>query len=148
MSLIRWNRSSFADPFDELDRLQDELAKLFGFTGEQGGLFDRAFAPALDLIETADAFILKADLPGVDKKNLEVSLAANQLTIKGEKKDVEGRDQKKFFRNERWSGSFQRTITLPSSADPEKVSAELVDGSLKLTVGKREELKPRQIAVA
>jgi len=103
-------------------------------------------SPAVDLLENAEGYVLYFDIPGVDKKDLELTVENNVLTVKGDKK--EPKEGGRFFRKETWTGSFQRTVSLPQAADPDKVRAELLDGVLTVTIGKREELKPRQIAVA
>lgn len=146
MNLFLRNRESDIDPIDELERVRRELARFFDADLDNSGLFDRATAPAVDLLESPDGYTLYVDLPGVDKKDLELNVENNVLSIKGEKKEV--KDAKLFFRKESWTGSFRRTISLPPAADSEKVQAELKDGVLTVVVRKREELKPRQIAVS
>ncbi len=139
MNLIRWNRDL------DLEAAQNDLERFFDLGWDNAGLFDRSLAPAVDLLETADGFTLYVDLPGVDKKDLELNVENNVLSLKGEKKEVQ--EGKRFFRKETWAGSFRRTISLPQAADPSKVEAELKDGVLTVNIGKREELKPRQITV-
>ncbi len=146
MNLFLKNRDSAYDPLDELDRVRRELSRFFADENENTGLFDRSAAPSVDLIEQADGYALYVDLPGVDKKDLELSVENNVLSLKGERKET--RDARLFFRKESWAGTFRRTVALPQAADPEKVKAELKDGVLTIVIGKREELKPRQIAVS
>jgi len=155
MNLMLRNRNAKAEadldpedlsPVDELDRLQRQLGRFFDFGFENSGLFDRSMAPAVDFVENGEGYTLYFDLPGVDKKDLELTVENNVLTVKGDKK--EPKENGRFFRKETWAGSFRRTVSLPPAADPEKVRAELLDGVLTVTIGKREELKPRQIAVA
>lgn len=145
MNLMLRNRNWDLDGLAEIDRFQRELGRFFDIGFDNGGLFDRSSAPALDLVEDPDAFTLYADVPGVDKKDIELTVENNALTLRGEKK--EKTDARSFFRRETWTGSFRRTIALPQSADPEQVKAELKDGVLAVRIGKRAELKPRQIAV-
>lgn len=145
MNLILRNRGYELDPVEQLDRLQRELGNFFDFGFENSGLFDRSIAPAVDLVEGPDAFTLVADLPGIDKKDVELTFENGVLTLSGEKK--ENKEGKGFFRKETWAGSFRRTVSLPASADADKIKAELKDGVLTVTIAKREELKPRQIAV-
>lgn len=153
MNLMLKNRENDRDMVDDLDRLQREFANFFGFdpflgVSRDAGLLDRTFAPAVDLIETNDGYVLYADLPGVERKDLELSVENNLLSLTGEKKEAkEEKEGKSFFRKETWSGKFRRTVALPPAADPEKVKAELKDGVLQVSVGKREELKPRRISV-
>lgn len=127
-----------------LDSLAD-FARLFNFGFDGAGLFDESLAPAMDMVEHDDDYTVYIDLPGVDKKDLELSVENNVLSIKGVKKEPSG--NRKFFRKETWTGEFRRTVSLPAAADSQKVSAELKDGVLSIAIGKREELKPRQISV-
>lgn len=145
MNLFWRNRDVDLDPVEELERMQRELVRFFDPGRENAGLLDRSVVPAVDLIEGADGFTLYVDLPGVDKKDLELTFENGALTVKGDKK--ERKEQKGFFRKETWAGNFRRTIALPQSADGEKIQATLKDGILSVEIAKREELKPRQIAV-
>lgn len=148
MDLVRWNQSRDLNPLGEFERLQDEINKLFSF-GYPGrsGLFDRTMSPAVDVIEKGDSVRVRCDMPGISKEDLDLSLARNVLTIKGEKKPEKKKENSKSYRNETWSGSFQRTISLPDSVDPEKVEANLQDGVLEISIAKREDVRPRQIDV-
>jgi HSP20 family protein len=147
MAMLQW-RQGF-DPLQELERLQQEINTLFDTEqGEQNtGLFDRTVSPAIDVLETDNDFKVVCNLPGVEDKDIDVSVADNVLTIKGEKKQHNPDENAKVYRREDWSGSFQRTLSLPRSVDAEKIDAELKDGVLQLTMPKREEVKPRQIDV-
>lgn len=141
MNLMLRNRDLAMDAFEELSRF-------FDLGWDNAGLYDHALSPTVDLVETEDGYTLMADLPGVDKKDLELSVENNVLTIKGEKKTgAEEKKEKRFFRRETWAGSFRRTISLPAAADSSNVNAQLKNGVLTVTIGKREELKPRQIPV-
>jgi len=148
MALTRWLRPIPSDPFAELERLQEELGRIFEPTdaNDNTGLFDRTSSPPVDVVDGKDDIVILASVPGIERGDIELSLASNVLTIKGEKKARKERG--KVFRDESWIGMFQRTLSLPPMADPEKVTAELKDGLLRIVIGKREELKPRQIAVA
>lgn len=146
MNLMLRNRDLDLDPMDELDRLHRELSRWFDTGFENRGLFDRALAPSLDLVETNDEFVLNVDLPGVQKKDIQLSVENNVLSLEGEKNEI--KDKKRFFRKETWTGSFRRTISLPASADSEKVQAELKNGILTVHIAKKEEAKPRQISVS
>ena len=136
-----------------LDRFQEDWDRLFGWTRfpEAAGLFDRSAFPLIDVVETEEGVTIWAEVPGLDKKELDLSIAGNVLTLKGEKKapaKAEKSDRHRLLRDETWSGSYHRAISLPDSVDPDKVSAEFHDGILKITVAKKKEHKPRQIAVA
>jgi HSP20 family protein len=148
MDLVRWNQKRDLNPMGEFERLQDEINKLFNldYPG-RSGLFDRTLSPAIDVIETGESVVVRCDMPGIRQDDLDLSLARNVLTIKGEKKPEEKRSNSKSYRNETWSGAFQRTISLPDSVDPEKVEASLRDGVLEIRIAKREEVRPRQIDV-
>lgn len=150
MAITKWRRGGFIDPVEEMEQLQREINRLFDFDNDESvtGLFDRSVAPAMDVEETPDEFIVTCDLPGVEKRDLEVSIANNILTVKGRKAARRGRGDGRVFRDETWSGDFQRTLSLPSTAEPEKITAELKNGVLTITLSKREELKPRQISVS
>lgn len=148
MELTKWRNNNLLEPMDEFDRLQDEINKLFDWTYPSNrGLFDRSLSPAVDIVETSDEIVLTCDLPGVSKDDLDLSISRNVITIKGEKKGEQKKEGAKTFRKETWSGSFQRTLSLPETVDPDKVDASMKDGVLTVKIAKREEVKPRQISV-
>jgi len=160
MAIMKWKRASCPEVSGELDsqnlldRFQEDWDRLFGWTRypEAAGLFDRSAFPRIDVAETEDGCTVWAEVPGLDKKDLNLTIAANVLTLKGEKKSptkaaVE-KDRSRLFRDETWSGSFHRSLSLPESVDPRQVSAEFRDGILKITVGKKKEHRPRAISVA
>ncbi|ADN02674.1 Hsp20/alpha crystallin family protein [Spirochaeta thermophila] len=133
---------------DELDRIQEEINRVFDLVWpETTGLFDRVTSPSLDVMETDNEVIVSCDLPGVSEKDLDITLTNNVLTIKGEKKDEKEEKKGDYYRKESWSGAFQRTVSLPDSIDPDAVKAELKNGVLTITIAKREEKKPKKIAV-
>jgi HSP20 family protein len=103
----------------------------------------------VDVVDTSDAVKVYCDIPGVSKDDIDLSVASNVLTIKGEKKEASEKEknEQKSYRDETWAGSFQRTISLPDSVDPQNVEATMKNGVLTITFGKREEVKPRQIEV-
>jgi len=148
MDLIRWS-GSLADPLREFETLQDEINRLFATTRwpENRGLYDRAYSPAVDVTETADAYEVLCDLPGMDIKDVDLSVADNVLTVKGEKRKQEKKPDTAVFKEELSSGSFQRTISFPLPVDADKVDAVLKDGVLRIRLPKREEGKPKQITV-
>jgi len=148
MALIRWKNDVF-EPWSEFERLQDDINQLFNVSRDSGyqGLFDRTMSPPVDAVESDEDFKVLCDLPGVKRENLEVSVSKGILTIKGEKKTETKTEKRKVFKKETWEGSFQRTLSLPGDADTEKVTAELKDGILTVTLPKKEEIKPKQISV-
>jgi len=150
MNLVRRKENQVSRPVNELDRLHDEINKLFdfGWNRDSTGLFDGVSAPSMDVVENDGEFLVRCDLPGVKKDDVELSISSNVLTIKGEKHDEQAKEETKYYRRESWSGSFQRSIALSESVDPDKVEAELKDGVMTIRLPKREELKPKQIAIS
>ncbi|HKQ48636.1 MAG TPA: Hsp20/alpha crystallin family protein [Phycisphaerae bacterium] len=133
---------------DEMDHL---FERFFGDTwplGAMEGLTGRSgMGPRIDLAETENDITLKADLPGVDPKEVDVQVVGNMLTIRGEKK-LEKEDKKRDYHFvERQYGSFQRSLQLPTTVDPNKVDALFKDGVLTVTIAKRPEARPKRIAV-
>jgi HSP20 family protein len=98
-------------------------------------------------MESTNDFTVRCELPGLDQKNIDISISSNVLTIKGERKDEKEERNGKYYKKETWSGNFQRTLPLPTQVDTEKISAVLKDGILKVTLPKKEEAKPKQISV-
>ena len=150
MNIVRRTRNGMWDPVGELERIRRDIDEMFdsrarGWSNE--GLFERDFSPSLDVVENGDEYLVNVDLPGVSKKDLDISVADNVLTIKGEKHES-SESKGKVYRKETWAGSFQRTISLPQGVDPAKIDARMKDGVLTVTLPKREEAKPRQIAVS
>jgi HSP20 family protein len=158
MAILQWKRTSSPEVASELDsqnlweRFQEDWDRVFGWSRypEASGLFDRSVAPSLDAIETEHDVTLWADMPGLERKDLDLSVAGNVLTLKGEKKNPAkgGKDKERVYRDETWTGSFHRSVSLPDSVDTSQISAEFRDGVLKVVIGKKPELKPRQITVS
>ncbi len=148
MDLFNW-RNGYEDPFQEFETLQGEINRLFDLARvpESRGIFERAFSPAVDVIENPDGFQVLCDMPGIDIKDVSISISGSVLTIKGEKKQADTNGDAGTYRGETSGGQFQRTLQLPLPVDSEKVDAVLKDGVLAITLPKLEELKPRQITV-
>ncbi len=151
--LARWQRPELTvgPAFGRLFNLSDELDRLF--EGSFGGLSRTSqllgvWNPAVDLYEDKDNVIVKAELPGLKREDIEVSLQDGALSISGERKSEEKTENAEVRRTERFVGRFQRTITLPSSVKGDKVSAQYRDGVLTVTLPKAEEAKPRQIQIS
>ena len=106
-----------------------------------------AFAPQFEVKETKDAFIFKADLPGVEEQNIDVSLTGNRLTVSGLREEEDRHEGENFFAYERAFGSFTRAFTLPDGVDSEQVSADLKDGVLTLHIPKKPEHQPKKISI-
>ncbi len=151
-SLIRWNRpelttwptfGGLTDLRDEIDRLfESPLAELARTSQILSG-----WTPALDLFEDKDNFVVKAELPGMKREEIEVSLHEGSLSISGERKSEEKHSDAEVYRTERFFGRFQRTVTLPTPVAADKVKASYKDGVLTVTLPKTEEAKPKQIEV-
>ncbi len=144
-----WNIIS---PFQELENLQREMNRLFDLTFPRLGEADTTllggqWTPAIDIYDSKDNIVVKADLPGLKKDDIEVSIQDNILTIKGEKKQEREVKEEDYIRSERFYGSFHRSISLPSEVDSSKVKAVFKDGVLELTLSKKEEAKPKQIKI-
>ena len=150
MSLIRYQFPQLQawPSFDRVSTLRDELDRLFDFTlpTRDSGLFG-GWTPALDVHDEKDNFLVKVELPGLKKEDLNLSLHEGVLTISGERKQE--RDQKNggTFRSERYFGRFQRSVTLPAQVDATKVKATYKDGVLTVELPKAEEAKPKHIEV-
>jgi HSP20 family protein len=146
MALIRWYDRNL-EPLGTFDWLQRQINDLFDFPRfpETQGLFDRRVSPAIDVVEHPDRFTVECDLPGIDQKDIDISIASGVLTIKGEKKSEQKSETGKVYKKETWEGNFQRTISLPSVVDADRVEASFSNGVLKIQLPKREEAKAKRI---
>jgi HSP20 family protein len=147
MALIRW------DPTREMVSLQSEMNRLFNSffdTPSQpaNGTSLRRWVPAMDLVETDDHFVLRADLPGLTEEDVSIELEDNVLTISGERKAEHEDRQEGFYRVERAFGSFGRSLTLPEGIDADAVEASFDNGVLEVRIPKPEERKPRRVAIS
>lgn len=149
MALVKWKNNDLYDSMVDFRSLQDEINDLFDIdrVPSSTGLFDRSVYPEVDVLENDHDFMIYCELPGIDQKEIDLSITSNVLTIKGDKKKVAENQKDNYYRKEIWSGNFQRTISLPDSVDTEKVNAEMKNGILTIKAPKREELKPKQISV-
>lgn len=147
MKLTRYNGGSL----DQWSSLRNEINRLFespwGGTSPASQLFDEGWVPALDLYEDRDNLMVKAELPGLNKEAIEISLHDGTLTISGERKSEDRKEEAGAYRSERFFGRFHRTLSLPKAVDGAKVQATYKDGVLTVTLPKAEEAKPRQIQV-
>jgi HSP20 family protein len=139
-------------PFRSALGLQDEINELFrdffrGWDVEGAGKKTGAWAPAVDISETENEYLVRADLPGIPKKDITVSVDNGVLTLSGERKEEHTEGKGANRRTERYYGAFSRSFVLPGSVDTEKVKAAYKDGVLAVTLPKREEAKPKQINV-
>jgi HSP20 family protein len=145
MAIVRW------EPFRDLVTTQDRFNRLFNDTfarvfGSEEPT-SRTWMPPVDIYETEDNLVLKAELPGINPNDVEVRVEDNTLFLKGERKFEKEVKEENLHRVERSYGGFSRTFALPSSINAEKVQAEYKDGILTLTMPKREEAKPKTIKI-
>ena len=129
---------------NEVDRLF-EAAPFFGTNGRDGA---HGFSPALDVHQDKDNVVVHAELPGMKKEDITLSLHDGLLTVSGERRQEKAHDEKSRVRNERFFGRFERTITLPVQVDGTRVAAAYENGILTVTLPKAEAAKPRQIEIA
>jgi HSP20 family protein len=129
-----------------LNRLLGEDFNVFAPTGEESWTLT-TWAPACDICETDQEIIVKAELPGMKKEDVNVSFENNMLTIRGERKFEEEAKRENYHRIERSYGEFMRSFMLPSFVDPGKINAEFKDGILRVALPKREEAKPKQVEI-
>ncbi len=131
---------------DRINRLFDQTLKTFHPEGEEE-LERGTWVPAVDIHETDESFVVKADLPGMNKEDIQIDIKDSTLTLKGEKKFEEKVSKDNYIRVERTYGTFIRSFTLPQNVDSDKIKAKYKDGVLELTLPKKEEAKPKQIKV-
>jgi len=153
MNITRWQKPTLtgwptfgrlSDLRDELDRFfESPLTDVMGTSNLLGG-----WTPAMDVFEEKDNFVVKAEVPGMKKEDIEVSLHEGNLTISGERKSETKQNDAEVHRTERFYGRFQRSVALPSTVAADKVKAQYRDGVLTITLPKTEEAKPRHINVS
>ncbi|MDE1889648.1 MAG: Hsp20/alpha crystallin family protein [Planctomycetota bacterium] len=129
----------------EMNRMMDRFFR--GGDLSEFGTEIGAWIPPIDLSETAEKITVKAEIPGIDPKEVDISIQGDTLLIKGEKKEEKEEKGKNYYRMERRYGGFSRSIDLPSSVDTNKVTAEYKNGVLEITLQKKEAVKPKQISV-
>jgi len=131
------------DPF----RIMDALLGGEAFAPFDNGAGTRAFAPTFEVRETKDAYVFKADVPGIPEKELEIHLTGNVLAISGERRQEEVKAGERYFALERGYGHFSRSFALPEGTDAEHVTADVKEGVLTVSVPKKPEVQPRRISV-
>lgn len=158
MALVRWNPvrdltswSSMVDALPDIGQMQREMNLLFD-SFFRGGQFDDGshgdfLSPAVDIVERDDEYIVEAELPGLTKDDVKISIEGNILTIKGEKKQEKVKEGRNAHRTERAYGAFMQSFTLPTSVKTDKIEANYRDGILTITLPKAEEAKPKAIEV-
>ena len=146
MALVRW------EPARELSSLQSEMNRLFNTffdtptSGGGNGGSVRRWIPSMDLVETDEHFVLRADLPGLSEADVSIELEDNVLTVSGERK-AEHEEKEGFYRVERSFGQFRRSLTLPEGVNADAITATFDKGVLEVRIPKPEERKPRRVAI-
>lgn len=153
MALVRW------EPVRELHSLQQEMNRLFGSfvdgpaggsggaTGGNGGTL-RHWIPAMDLVETKQHFILRADLPGMSEADVKIELEDNVLTVSGERRTEQEEQREGYYRIERASGRFARSLTLPDGVDAGSIEAKFANGVLEVRVPKPQARQPQRVSIS
>lgn len=144
MAIVKYN------PFRELRTMQDQMNRMLDMAwnrefGEE--LKEGVWQPPVDIYEDENSVVIKAEVPDVDQKDIEVRIENNTLTIRGERKHSSDVKKENYYRVERYFGQFQRSFSLPQSINQDKVQASCDKGILTITLPKREEKKPKQISV-
>jgi len=145
MAISRW------DPFRDLSVLQDRMNRLFDDAGRgwrtDGADATTTWSPAVDIFETENEIVVKAELPGVDRKDISLNLENNVLTLKGERKFEKETKEENYHRIERAYGGFSRAFSIPATVDEEKIRADYRDGILSIALPKKEQVRPKQIRI-
>ncbi len=153
MAIVRWNPirdlTSWSADFSNMQR---EINRMFDAVLRGGMVDDSTFGPsiwtpAVDITEKDDEYLVKVELPGVEKNDVQITLESNILTVKGEKKQEKEEKGENYHRMERSYGSFQRSFTLPTTVKSDKIDASFKDGVLSIRLPKSEEAKPKLIEV-
>ena len=146
MAIIRWN-----DPFRELAALQDRMNRVFegtlARTRNEEELFTGTWAPPVDIYETKDRIVLKAELPGFDDKQIQLRFEDGVLTLEGERKFEKESGDENYHRVERSYGKFVRSFAIPAGVEGDRIAASFSNGVLTVDLPKREETKPKQIRI-
>jgi len=148
-ALTRWN------PFREMEEMQRRLSTLFDWspfrrsnlTSDEESITVAEWAPLVDIAEDDKEYLIKVELPEVQKDDVKVTVEGGTLTISGERKAEKEEKGRKFHRVERYYGRFERSFTIPDDAEPDNVRAEFKDGVLRVHLAKSEKARPKQIEV-
>jgi HSP20 family protein len=144
MALVRW------EPAREVDSLQSEVNRVFDAffgSGATSATRARRWVPAMDLVETDEHLVLKADLPGLGHDDVNIEVKDNVLTVSGERRAEQEEKSEGFYRVERAFGTFSRSMSLPEGVDAEKIAAEFRAGVLEVRIPKPQERKPHRVAI-
>jgi HSP20 family protein len=144
MAVVRW------DPSRDIDTLQSEFNRLFDSflgNGTRSAVGARRWVPAMDLVETDDHLVLRADLPGLSKEDVNIEVKDNVLTVSGEREAERRDDADGYYRVERAFGGFSRSLSLPHGVSADGIDAEFADGVLEVRIPKPEERKPHRVEI-
>ncbi|MBA3019084.1 MAG: Hsp20/alpha crystallin family protein [Proteobacteria bacterium] len=146
MTIVRW------DPLRNVATLQDRINRIFNEAFADSKDFEdevsmSAWRPVVDIFDTNNAIVIKAELPGIKKDDVSVDVKDNVLTIKGERSLSKEIKEENYYRKERSFGKFQRSFTLPEAIEPAGIKANFKNGVLEIEVPKAEEKKPKQISI-
>ncbi len=145
MAVVKW------DPLRDLLSIQDRMNRLFEQTLSRSraeeGIAASTWSPAVDIYETPETIVMKAELPSLSREDIEIHIRDNTLTLRGERRFAKEVQQESYLRIERAYGTFQRSFTLPATIQQDKIRAVFQDGVLELTLPKAEEAKPKKVAI-
>ena len=153
MAILRWRPGQAMerlDPFRDLSDIRSEMNRLFDTVFGRSvpmGVHEGVWAPAVDMYETKNDLVVAVELPGVNEKEINLSITGDVLTLRGERAQSEEVKQDSFHRGERWVGKFERTLPLPFPVQADKVNATYRDGVLTIRLPKAEEIRPREIKI-
>ena len=148
MALEKWRpRLTAHGPFRELARLEREMEEMFGRLPSWPWSRERGWAPAVDMIDEDDRIVVRADLPGLDEKDIEVTVHDGMLTVRGERKAEKEEKKEGYYYNERSYGMFSRTLPLPAAVEADKVKATFKKGVLEVHLPKAKEAQDKKIEI-
>ena len=150
MAIVKWRRRDEWDPFKDLFDLQKEINRLFETSFSrlpQRFISEESFAPAIDLYEDENEYVVEAELPGLKQDEIKVSVEDDILTISGEKKREKEVKEENLYRSERFYGKFERQIVLPQNAEKDNIKASYKNGVLKVVIPKKEEAKSKRVDI-
>lgn len=145
MELIRWNPHSLFNMNDHFSSLVDNF--FYPSLRHAAEVSDWNWNPVVDIYEDEGAYVITAEIPGVDKKDIKIDVKDRILTLKGERSSDKAPKEDNYYRRERCYGKFERTFSLPENVNPDSIEASFKDGVLKLEIPKLEESKPKAITV-
>lgn len=143
MDIVRW------DPFRDLQRMRGELDRMFTRgAGESGGTFGAPWSPVSDVIETDDAIVITAELPGVKDEDVDIEIQDGMLTVKGERRLADEVTKDRYYHLERSYGSFERSFRLPKGVKEDDIKAGVAYGVLRVTIPKPQVVEAKRIPIS